>query len=68
MTDLAPLLSEGLGEAPDGRLTGGLFAIPPVPKPLCTKAFQKNTGGCEVKMHEKLFFEKKRCPMWTVLF
>ena len=67
MTDVAPLLSEGLGEAPDGRLTGGLFAIPPVPKPLSIKAFQKNTGGWEVKMR-KTFFEKKSCPMWSVLF
>ena len=33
----------------NGRSTGGLSNRPPVLKPLSTKAFQKKTGGREVK-------------------
>ena len=32
----------------DGTSTGGVSETPPVLKPLCTKAFQKKTGGWEV--------------------
>ena len=34
----------------DGRSMGGLSNKPPVLKPLSTKAFQKRTGGGEVKI------------------
>ena len=36
-------------------MTGGIFATPPVPQCLCTKAFQKKTGGWEVKMRKNYF-------------
>jgi hypothetical protein len=38
----------------NGRETGGITKIPPVPQPLCTKVFRAKTGGCEGKIVKTL--------------
>jgi hypothetical protein len=38
----------------NGRETGGITKIPPVPQPLCTKAFRAKKGGCEGKIVKTL--------------
>ena len=42
----------------NGRETGGITKIPPVPQRVCTKGFRAKTGGRE-GFFEKFFFSRK---------
>jgi len=52
----------------NGRETGGITKIPPVPQPLCTKVFRAKTGGCEGKIVKTLRVTKNTFGVFLFLF
>ena len=55
---LSLFLSNGRAKQKNGRETGGISFIPPVPNPLSAKAFPAKTGGREGHF-EKFYFPEE---------